>query len=216
MTRITTSDASNSLRPKKRRRISHNQDPTTGHNDSSNHKTVSDTFPDTFPAPTGRLVPIVDPDLEIPRIQSPSMAQFEKHMHEQARPVILTHTIDHWPASKLWHRPKYWYDRTIAGRRLVPIELGKTYVDEGWGQRIVPFRQFMFDHLLRDQPSATNNGASQDADSSQRNENQDSKSENDLDQKNAHFESVIGYLAQHDLLSQIPSLRSDIAIPDYC
>ena len=62
---------------------------------------------------------------------------------------------------------------------MVPVELGRSYTDEGWGQSIISFRDFLQDYVSR--PNGT-----------------------------------VGYLAQHDLFSQIPSLRNDISIPDFC
>jgi lysine-specific demethylase 8 len=70
--------------------------------------------------------------------------------------------------------------RTMGGRRLVPVEVGRSYTDEGWGQKIVTFREFVDGLFIK---------------------------------KNT---SDIRYLAQHDLFEQIPALRNDISIPDYC
>ena len=73
-------------------------------------------------------------------------------------------------------------EKTFGGRRLIPVEIGRSYTDEGWGQSIITFKDFMQRYLLSE--------------------------ERQLEK--------VGYLAQHDLFSQIPSLRNDISIPDYC
>ena len=91
-------------------------------------------------------------------------------------PMIITDNLDHWPALTRW-TPSYLLQKTLGGRRLVPVEIGRSYTDEGWGQAIIPFRRFLDEYIL---------------------------SEN------------VGYLAQHNLFSQIPSLRNDISIPDCC
>ncbi|MCJ1419522.1 hypothetical protein MMC32_005877 [Xylographa parallela] len=110
-----------------------------------------------------------------------SLSRFEKHL-ESCLPAVITGAIAHWPA--LHERPlgdaSYLLDRTLGGRRLVPVELGRSYTDDGWGQTIITFREFMDTYLL---------DASHDK---------------------------IGYLAQHDLFAQIPSLRNDISVPDFC
>ena len=127
----------------------------------------------------------------IPRTASPSFGDFEKHLQKPKdnaigpTPIILTGTLDGWPArsDRPWHNPNYLLSRTIGGRRLVPVETGRSYVDDGWGQKIITFKDFMNQYILLDaEPSSL----------------------------------AKGYLAQHDLFAQIPSLRQDIAIPDYC
>ena len=116
-------------------------------------------------------------------LMRPSMQVFQKHMMDKKTPVILHDILQHWPALSLWKRKRYWDEHTFGGRRLIPVELGRSYVDEDWGQKLMPFKQFMESHIFP-------------ADSS------------DEVQK--------GYLAQHDLLKQIPSLHTAIATPDYC
>ncbi|MCJ1397997.1 hypothetical protein MMC11_001193 [Xylographa trunciseda] len=110
-----------------------------------------------------------------------SISGFEKHL-ENPLPLVITEAIEHWPAllERPWRNPSYLLERTLGGRRLVPVELGRSYTDDGWGQTIITFREFMDTYLL------------------------DSKHDR------------IGYLAQHDLFAQIPSLRNDISIPDFC
>ncbi|CAK7564637.1 MAG: hypothetical protein SEPTF4163_002533 [Sporothrix epigloea] len=59
------------------------------------------------------------------------------------RPLILSGMLDHWPAYQPqacpWSSPAYLRWRTLRGRRLVPVEIGRSYVDDGWTQAIVPF-----------------------------------------------------------------------------
>jgi len=183
----------------------------------------------------------------MPRLDNPSLDVFHKQMHDQRTPIILTHTIDHWPALERWSDPEYWLRRTIGGRRLVPIELGRSYTDEGWGQKITRFGEFLEGGLLRqdnadleypppeheDDDEILDNTSDFDPvedvdteDSTQLEvENHASDyaggpgSSNDSSkdkQKNRHKDARQLYLAQHDLLTQVPALRNDIANPDYC
>ena len=114
-----------------------------------------------------------------------SMGAFETWM-ENGRPLVVQGALAHWPAmrERPWNSPAYLLEKTFGGRRLVPVEIGRSYTDAGWGQEIITFREFMERYLLHDPIDGKRNG--------------------------------IGYLAQHDLFSQIPSLRNDISIPDYC
>ena len=132
--------------------------------------------------------PVVHP---IPREHLPKLGAFQKHMSKPQNPdlgpepIIITGALDQWPArnKNSWNSLSYLLSKTIGGRRLVPVELGRSYVDEGWGQKIIPFKDFVQQYILLD----TNSPA-----------------------------RSTGYLAQHNLFTQIPSLRQDIAIPDYC
>jgi hypothetical protein len=141
-----------------------------------------------FPGASSCVLAVSNP---IPRIASPSFDYFEKHMHKPKveaigpEPIIITGALEDWPArgERPWRSPDYLLSRTIGGRRLVPIETGRSYVDDGWGQKIVTFKEFMDQYILLDLESSR---------------------------------LATGYLAQHDLFAQIPSLREDITIPDYC
>ncbi len=147
----------------------------------------SGLWQDRFPTSESFKPPVSN---SIPRLDEPSFDEFERHMLQPRdrnvgpEPVVLSGTLKHWPArnDRPWKSPSYLLSRTIGGRRLVPIELGRSYVDEGWGQKIITFKEFMEHYILDPQSSAL----------------------------------ATGYLAQHDLFAQIPSLREDIAIPDYC
>src|SRR5277367_4198440 len=84
----------------------------------------------------------------IQRLQAPPLPDFQKYMDVTAKPVILTGTMRHWPALDSWMSKAYWLDNTFDGKRLVPIEVGRSYTDDGWGQKIIPFRKFLDDHIL--------------------------------------------------------------------
>ena len=139
----------------------------------------------SFPA-VGASVPEIEH--QIPKVRMPSMTSFEERLLV-AQPFIMTESLNHWPAfyERPWHDPAYLLERTFGGRRLVPIELGRSYTDTGWGQSIMPFAEFMDRYVLKASSDASDDGG------------------ND-----------IAYLAQHDLFAQVPSLRQDISIPDYC
>jgi len=125
----------------------------------------------------------------IPSFDNMGLFEFQAHVNKSSKselgpqPVIIKNAINHWPAcnERPWNSPSYLLSKTIGGRRLVPVEVGRSYVDSGWGQKVISFREYLEDFVIDPGP-----------------------------------EAGIGYLAQHDLLSQIPALRNDISIPDYC
>jgi Cupin-like domain len=121
----------------------------------------------------------------IPRVSAPSFYTMETHIQEVRTPLVITDAVGHWPAlgERPWASKDYWFNQTLEGRRLVPVEVGRSYTDEGWGQRIMPFSEFVDTFLWRS------------------GEDQNHQT---------------GYMAQHDLLAQIPALRKDISVPDFC
>jgi lysine-specific demethylase 8 len=125
-----------------------------------------------------------------------SLEAFQTYMDRPAdprvgpQPVIITGLINDWPAvtSHPWNKPSYLLSRTFSGMRLVPVEIGRSYVDEGWGQKLVPFRELLSTYIDPPQPALSSPSA----------------------------KITVGYLAQHPLLTQLPSLRADVLIPDLC
>jgi hypothetical protein len=118
------------------------------------------------------------------RVERLDFLEFQQHLDTKATPIIIKGVMDDWPAvadiKHGWNNPSYLLKATLGGRRLVPVELGKSYTDHGWSQQIMTFAEYIKTHLL--QPK----------------------------------QEKIGYLAQHDLFAQIPSLSADTNIPDYC
>lgn len=105
---------------------------------------------------------------------------FQLHLDMTAAPIIIPRTFEHWPARKLWSDITYLKIRTIGGNRLVPVEIGSSYTEDSWSQKLMRFGDFIEQYLASQTSAET------------------------------------GYLAQHDLFTQIPSLKNDISTPDFC
>lgn len=135
--------------------------------------------------------PVTNP---IPRLDNIPMDAFQAYIDPSTNPhgvfpTIFTDLTSTWPAltTHPWSKPAYLLSRTFGGRRYVPVELGRSYVDAGWSQKLLPFRTFLSSYIDPSLPSVSPAPADQ----------------------------RTGYLAQHDLFTQIPALRSDVLLPDY-
>ncbi|KAF9173222.1 Lysine-specific demethylase 8 [Mortierella sp. AD011] len=141
----------------------------------------------------------------IPRLHLPTLDAFQHHINSPSggTPIIITGTIDHWPARERWTDLDT-ICRTAGPDRLVPIEIGSQYTDEQWTQKLVTMREFIEQYIMcswRHEEKQGHQGESERQDDN----NEDNK-----------LKRQVGYLAQHDLFDQIPRLRRDIDIPDYC
>ncbi len=160
----------------------------------------------------------------VPRLKTPSLTDFQKHMDNVKEPVILTGIMDHWPALKQWKKKSYWMKETFNGRRLVPVEIGRSYTDDDWGQTIMPFGEFLGRYVLDHSEDRPEVGVMNEEAEINGEESSEAGRLSDGGVFPAESGSSpaqetgrpTGYLAQHDLLHQIPSLRSAIATPDYC
>ena len=178
-TAVTT--ANHLRRSSKRRKLVHEND-SRGFAETLSPST-SDR--DSFPLTIDNIAPQIR--FPVNRRVAPSLWEFEQHLRHKGGakggPMVIIDALEDWPArrgDRAWSRMSYLLARTMGGRRLVPVEVGRSYTDEKWGQKIVTFREFLDEFLIK---KHGNN---------------------------------IGYLAQHDLFSQIPALRNDIYTPDYC
>ena len=181
-----------SERPAKRRRLS----------SCTQTPRLPSSFVATQPKPSPQL------RYPIPRTPAISLAAFQTKLSNISThtPVVMEGAIDYWPAldERPWNDPAYLMTQTLGGRRLVPVEIGKSYTDDGWGQRIVAFREFMETYMFRESISGESDLPESD--------------ESGLEGRGEGARTLkqTGYLAQHDLFAQIPALRADISIPDYC
>ena len=54
--------------------------------------------------------------------------------------------VEHWPALSRWQSPEYLLG--VAGQRTVPVEVGSHYLEEGWGQQLMPLADFLDRHVF--------------------------------------------------------------------
>lgn len=141
----------------------------------------------------------------VPRHHVLSLEAFATDYLLPQHPVVISGAMNTWPALKNWQLVDYW--RRHAGARTVPVEVGKNYMVEGWGQQLMLFSDFLDNHLVSTQPkSMEEKFESQSKDQHEEEEGEDDGDEN---------KSCV-YLAQHDLVAQIPRLAQDIHQPEYC
>ncbi|KAI1315088.1 hypothetical protein EDD11_001330 [Mortierella claussenii] len=153
------------------------------------------------------------PDVKhpIPRLHLPTMDAFQQHVNGPTggTPIIITGAIDHWPAIVRWTDLDT-ICRTAGPDRLVPIEIGKQYTDDQWTQKLVTVREFIEQFIV----SKCSDDKDEDTDTDT--EMEKMKDEDGARKHKDRQQAQVGYLAQHDLFDQIPRLRRDIDIPDYC
>ncbi|KAI0899647.1 Clavaminate synthase-like protein [Annulohypoxylon nitens] len=164
---------------------------------SKNKPEIGDVFSTAEPF----TPPIKHP---INRVSYFDMEAFQEYMNNPEdsklgpNPLIIRGAISNWPAltTNPWNQPSYLLSQTFDGQRLVPVEIGRSYVDEGWGQKIITFGEFLREYI---DPSLAEVQSSVDGGVPASPQNK-----------------PIAYLAQHPLFTQLSTLRNDILIPDYC
>jgi len=98
-------------------------------------------------------LPEIDPSRAIPRISAPSMEEFYRNYMKPKKPVIITGYMNHWPALNNHDWANLDYLKRMAGLRTVPIEVGRTYLDDTWTQKLMTLNSFIDDHVQNpDQP----------------------------------------------------------------
>ncbi|KAJ1979443.1 hypothetical protein H4R35_001518 [Dimargaris xerosporica] len=146
---------------------------------------------------------------KVPEWTCPSVLAFTQHLTAPVAtpqkptreigptPRLITSALSHWPAlsTRPWANLQY-VQEAMGPSRLVPVEVGYQYTDAQWTQQFLRVDAFFRDYLtpsVRADWSMVNNGTI-----------------------TALPTSRPAYLAQHDLLAQMPRLARDVSVPDYC
>jgi lysine-specific demethylase 8 len=87
------------------------------------------------------VAPSSENECEIAIVESPSIEHFWTSYLHLHRPAKLIECINHWPALEKWKDVNYFIK--TAGYRTVPIELGRTYDDDKWGQQLFRLGDFL-------------------------------------------------------------------------
>ena len=140
---------------------------------------------------TGSLSPL-------PRLRLPPLAYFFNECMQPGQPAVLTGAMAGWPAmsSRPWSDLAYL--KRVAGHRTVPVEMGAHYLDDGFDERLMTLAEYLEHHV---QPTVGGGGG---------------EAGEAVDEVDARRRTPPAYLAQHALFEQLPRLRDDIAVPDYC
>lgn len=100
-------------------------------------------------------VPFVPSSIDVkPTAPSPSRYSdifLEDFMSTPNVPKIINGLIDHWPALRVWSHPHYFFN--TMRHRLVPVELGESYMEPNWKQKIMPMGTFLKEYICNDAPN---------------------------------------------------------------
>ncbi|KAL2754381.1 hypothetical protein ACRALDRAFT_2060255 [Sodiomyces alcalophilus JCM 7366] len=190
--------------PSKRARITTDGEPRTSRWDTEK----------SFPAHRIFTPELLNP---VARHENMTMYDFQRYVDAGSKtpdgplPLVIRGLMDDWPAmtTRPWKKPAYLLSRTFNGRRLVPVEVGRTYVDEGWTQELITVRELL-DRFHQD------GDGNDDGRSSNPKQTAGEKKARPLSPPTSPSPSPVTYLAQHELFTQLPSLRNDILTPDLC
>ena len=174
-----------------------------------------------------------------PRLRLPSLAFFFNEHMVPARPAVLLGVLDGWPARTTRSWADLSYLKAAVGHRTVPVEIGDTYLDDSFEERLMTIGEYIDRYV---QPKRSDDVASGCADAADAAADAASSRgakgggggegcESEVPCTVAAFGKSSsttttttstttarphGYLAQHQLFEQCPRLRRDIATPDYC
>jgi hypothetical protein len=188
--------------------------------DASNHNTPSSsssTLPLPSPLPSPLPLPsqyiIKSPKAHpIPRIDSQSLtpSSFLSNNFTH-KPAIITNSLKAWPASSRWSNLSYL--KHAAGDRLIPVETydasddKQTYLTDSWCTEVMSLRDYIEMFMVDGEGDREGDNKGDNKGDNQGDNQGDSGSKNDRNR--------MGYLSQHQLFDQIPSLKDDIVTPEY-
>ena len=137
------------------------------------------------PIPTLDIPPSINKFLQTDRHKPFILRRFVAQPDDISNPYGMD-----WSAIQRWQSADYLLTTSGPGR-MVPVEIGTSYTDVAWTQRIVPFSEFL-DQIGYKTGRQTDPSVALSVE-----------------------DSAPMYLAQYSLFKQFPELEKDIILPDY-
>ena len=163
----------------------------------------------------------------VPRLSLPSLQTFQRACMASRTPTILSGVMDHWPCmaappsdgstpDRRWSDLRY--IQRLCGRRTVPVEIGAHYMEQQWSQKLMTVDEFIQQHIIQQttRPPSSSSAAAAAAAAAADTAAASSVSSTNPTAAAPSSPTPVGYLAQHRLFEQVPALRNDILVPDYC
>ena len=147
----------------------------------------------------------------------PTLERFLTSAMAPGAPAVLKGLARAWPALAKWRDPAYL--RAVAGARTVPVETGEHYLHETHASELLTLDAFLDEYLdgystpEEDDETRATTGEVRETKQTNASETDDA---DDRVRRRRKNKKKMGYLAQHALLDQIPALRRDVLVPDYC
>lgn len=101
--------------------------------------------PNPTPSPTPLSAPYITHPLQ--RFTPDTAPDLSTYLEgASSKPFVVTGGCLEWPAAQVGRWDSARYLSGVAGRgRVVPVEVGGDYTEEGWGQRVMSFDEFLDD-----------------------------------------------------------------------
>jgi hypothetical protein len=80
------------------------------------------------------------------------LVSFQRNLDTTVEPMVFRGLVSDWPACNLWNSSRYLLRKTRGGQSLVPVEVGSSYTAEGWSQRVMSFKRYLYDYVLTSSP----------------------------------------------------------------
>jgi lysine-specific demethylase 8 len=169
---------------------------------------------------TGAIAPSGAPLRSLLR---PSLERFFLSCMTVGQPAVLRGGMEAWPAMGVRSWRDLAYLKRTAGHRVVPVEVGASYLAADWSEQLMPLADFIDEHMLPQLTpagaQAQASGASPPPEAARAPEHAKKRARHDRPppaERPSAASGRVGYLAQHALLEQVARLRADVIMPDYC
>lgn len=113
-------------------------------------------LPSLTSLPEDEVEAVMSPAQAVVRRECPALMTILTEHVQPHVPVVLTGCLTHWPAMTRWQDLEYLVG--LAGDRTVPVELGRSYTDSAWQQKLLTMAEFVT-LMLQDSQRRGNSGA---------------------------------------------------------